>query len=78
MDGDKTLLVIQMENPYLAPRSQLFTVRIWREDLTDNRIEWRGQVQHVTSGKARYFRDWQTMVAFLQETLTDQTKDMNE
>lgn len=64
-----------MENPYQAPRSQLFTIRMWREDLTTDRIEWRGQVQHVSSGKSRYFRDWQTMVEFLKETLTDQMKD---
>ena len=67
-----------MENPYHAPRSQLFTIRVWREDLADNRVEWRGQVQHVISGKGRYFRDWQTMVAFLQETLTEQMKELYE
>jgi hypothetical protein len=67
-----------MDTPYNAPRSQLFTIRMWREELSDNRVEWRGQVQHVSSGKARYFRDWQTMVTFLQETLTDQMKDLIE
>jgi hypothetical protein len=67
-----------MDTPYHAPRSQLFTIRMWREDLSEDRIEWRGQVQHVSSGKARYFRDWQTMVTFVQETLTDQMKDLIE
>jgi len=67
-----------MDTPYNAPRSQLFTIRMWREELSDNRVEWRGQVQHVSSGKARYFRDWQTMVTFLQDTLTEQMKDLIE
>lgn len=38
-------------------RSQLFTMRLWREDVGEGRTEWRGQVTHVLSGKARYFRE---------------------
>ena len=48
--------------------AELFTVRVWREALNDH-FEWRGQVLHSASGKARYFRDWQALVAFIQETL---------
>ena len=51
------------------PRSQLFTVRLWREDLGDGRSEWRGQVQHVMSGHVRYFRDWQTLVVCVRDML---------
>jgi hypothetical protein len=50
-------------------RSQLFTVRVWREDLGQGRTEWRGKVQHVTSGEARYFREWATLISALQEML---------
>lgn len=49
-------------------RSHLFTVRIWPEAVGEE-IEWRGKVQHVTSGETRYFRDWPTLVAFLEEML---------
>ncbi len=49
-------------------RSQLFTVRLWRETLNDH-FEWRGKVQHVTSGEVRYFKDWSTLIAALQEML---------
>lgn len=45
-----------------AHRSHLFTVRLWAEELGDGQIEWRGQVQHVLSGKTHYFRDWITLV----------------
>jgi len=45
--------------------SQLFTVRLWAEDLGNARTEWRGQIQHVTSGETRYFRAWPTLIAML-------------
>ena len=46
-------------------QSQLFTVRLWAEDLGDGRTEWRGKVQHVISGEAHYFREWPTLIAWL-------------
>ena len=49
--------------------SQLFTVRVWCEDLGEGRAEWRGKVQHTTSGEARYFRDWPMLIAYIQEML---------
>ncbi len=51
-------------------RSELFTVRLWREQLNDHG-EWRGKVQHVTSGETRYFRDWAALILALQEMLAD-------
>ena len=47
------------------PRSHLFTVRLWVEELGNGKSEWRGKVQHVTSGEVRYFREWTTLIAFL-------------
>ena len=46
----------------LVSHSQLFMVRVWCEVLGEGRTEWRGKVQHVTSGEARYFRGWQGLV----------------
>ena len=51
------------ERPY--PTSHLFTVRLWSEDLGDDLSEWRGQVTHVLSGEAHYFRGWQDLEAHL-------------
>lgn len=48
---------------------QLFMLRVWLEDLGDGRSEWRGRVQQVSSGDARYFRDWPTLVACLDRML---------
>ena len=50
-------------------RVQLFMLRMWREELDEGRVEWRGKVQHVASGEVRYFRDWPALIAYLQEML---------
>jgi chemotaxis methyl-accepting protein methylase len=58
--------------------SQLFSVRLWPEDLGDGRAEWRGQVRHLASGETRYFREWPALVAFLQDVLPDLTDEPRE
>ena len=50
-------------------RSHLFMVRLWPEDLGSGQTDWRGKVQHVMSGEARYFRDWPTLEAFVEGVL---------
>jgi hypothetical protein len=52
------------------PHSYLFTLRIWAEEIGDNKQEWRGRVQHVPSGETQYFREWQSLVAHLQTMLS--------
>ena len=51
------------------PRSHLFMVRLWLEELGDGQGEWRGKVQYVRSGETRYFRDWSTLLAFVEAAL---------
>jgi hypothetical protein len=46
-------------------QSHLFTLRLWSEEGTDGHSEWRGKIQHVMSGEAHYFREWQALVQFL-------------
>lgn len=48
-------------------RSQLFAVRMWLEELGEGRREWRGKVQLVGHSGACYFRDWPTLIAFLEQ-----------
>ena len=50
-------------------RTHLFTLRMWPEALGDGQIEWRGKVQHVLSGQAHYFRDWDALIVYLQDML---------
>ncbi len=48
--------------------SHLFLVRFWNEQSNDHtHKELRGRVQHVLSGEAHTFRDWQMLVELLRE-----------
>ena len=62
-------MVIHDDADRPAARSHLFMLRLWPEDLGSGQPDWRGKVQHVNSGEARYFRDWPTLEAFLEELL---------
>lgn len=50
-------------------KSQLFTLRVWTEEVGNGRIEWRGTIQHVLTGETHHFRDWQTLIQLI-ETLS--------
>ncbi len=56
------------------PRSHLFTIRLWLEQLGEGRAEWRGKVRHVSSGTVRYFRDWPTLTTIIQQMLPNKDK----
>jgi hypothetical protein len=46
--------------------SQLFTLRVWLEDVGNGRTELRGALTHVLTGKTGYFRDWTTLVRLIE------------
>jgi hypothetical protein len=50
-------------------RNQLFIVRVWLNDAENGVVEWRGTARCVTSGEARDFNDWQSLIASLQAML---------
>ena len=47
-------------------RSQLFTVRVWLEDVEDGRTEIRGTVKHVLSGEIRHFPNWPSLIQHIE------------
>jgi hypothetical protein len=51
--------------------SHLFTIRVWLEEQPSGEKEWHGKVQHVATGNARYFREWTTLVAYLEKMLAE-------
>lgn len=57
-----------MDKP--PPRSHLFAVRVWEEEIEVDQTEWRGKVQLFTSGEVRYFRDWTALAQLLIEMLS--------
>ena len=58
-------MVINDDTDQPEPKSHLFILRLWLEDLGSGQNDWRGKVQHVNSGEVRYFRDWPTLEAFV-------------
>ena len=63
-----------MPSERLRATSHLFTVRLWSEDLGGDQVEWRGQVTHVLSGEAHYFREWQELEVRLQAMVARKTQ----
>jgi len=52
-------------------QTQLFTVRLWIERVTQDRTEIRGRAQHVLSGDVRHFRTWRELTTFFHATLQE-------
>jgi len=57
--------------------SQLFTLRVWTEAVGESQTEWRGKVQHIATGEARYFRSWQALVEFLERRMSEGADDLS-
>jgi len=62
MTGDKG-------TPGQAETPHVFVLRFWPEGLGGGQTDWRGRVQHVSSGEARYLRDWPALEAFVNGLL---------
>ena len=54
-----------------APRPQIFTIRLWYEVLDGGAGEWRGEVRHAGSDRHAYFREWDKLVHFLQQSVAE-------
>lgn len=59
---------VELENVE-TPRSHLFLVRVWREELGEGNVEWRGRVQAALTSERLYFRDWDGLVTALEKLL---------
>lgn len=55
-------------------RSHLFTLRVWQEDVGDGRFEYRGTLKHVLTGETHHFRDWPTLIRYLEAVFTSKSK----
>jgi hypothetical protein len=51
--------------------SQLFTLRVWIEDVGDGRLEMRGTIRHVLSGETRHFRDTAVLLQFIEQSFKE-------
>jgi hypothetical protein len=62
---------MSMEKPNVRPRSHLFTVRVWEEEVGTDQTEWRGKIQLFTNGDVHYFREWAALVPLLLMMLSE-------
>jgi hypothetical protein len=69
---------MSMDTSNVHPRSHLFTVRVWEEEIGAGQTEWRGKVQLLTSGEVRYFRGWAALVPLLLTMLAESQSDAQE
>jgi hypothetical protein len=53
------------------PISQLFTLRVWEERLSEDVSELRFQTKHVLSGESRVFRESDQLLHYLSNTLKE-------
>lgn len=65
------------KGPRAYGNSELFTIRLWMEELDERRRELRGQVKHVVTGITRNFREWADLEAFLLATFDDYEEGTN-
>ena len=49
--------------------SQLFTLRVWPEEISEGRVEWRGKIHRVIGGESVIFHNWEAMLSFLLQAL---------
>ncbi len=52
-----------------ATKSHLFTLRVWGEDVGNGRFEFRGTLKHVLTNETHHFRDWPTLLRYLEARL---------
>jgi hypothetical protein len=69
-----------MASDHGSKRSQLFTLRVWSEEVDGGDIEWRGKVQRTVSRETLYFREWEALLSFLrapvEQHLSQQADDV--
>lgn len=59
-------------NALQPTQSQLFTLRVWVEDVGNGRSEIRGVLKHVLTEEIYYFRDWNTLSQLIETLIVPQ------
>jgi hypothetical protein len=64
-----------MNAPQSPTQTELFLLRVWVEELGDGRTEVRGHVKHVLTEESAFFREWSSLLAFIQRKLAKDTTE---
>jgi hypothetical protein len=67
-----------MDKSSPGPRSHLFTIRVWEEEIGSDQNEWRGKIQLFTTGDVRYFREWTALAPLLLTMLAESQTDISQ
>ena len=67
-------------------RSQLFTLRVWLEDVGNacaepsrsSQTELRGTLKHVLTGEIHHFRDWDTLINLIQSSFAVEQTEISK
>ncbi len=58
-----------------SDRAHIFILKLWQEIIDDEQnhkqTEWRGRIQDVFNGETHYFRDWPTVVKFIENIMPE-------
>lgn len=59
-------------------KRKIFVLHLWREQLDQDRVVWRGRITKVETGEVRFFRDSASFYRVLLLMLSDaQEQDEN-
>jgi len=50
----------------------MFTLHIWVMHGEASAIKWRGRIQNLRSGEVSNCVDWDSLIAYIEETLHEQ------
>lgn len=50
-----------------------FTQKIYQNEENEPQVQWRGHIRHVQGDTEKYFKDFEEVMAFVQEKLSDMT-----
>src|SRR4051812_39041555 len=67
-----TLRAMSPKHRHQTNRNDLFLVRFWREDMSDEserQSGWGGRVQRTVTGESYEFNDWDALVEALRAML---------
>ncbi|PJB67890.1 MAG: hypothetical protein CO094_02685 [Anaerolineae bacterium CG_4_9_14_3_um_filter_57_17] len=56
----------------IPQQSHLFTLRVWMVNGDHAAPTWRARLQNIQSGEVNYCRDWNALIACIEEALREQ------
>ena len=65
-------------NPRIKHKAHLFTLRIWAVNEEATAPQWRSRLQNIQNGEVHFFRDWQSLIASIEDALHENFIEIND